>query len=620
MERSKSSRSNNNNNSQHSRTIRNVFGASLIFGFASVILSTWQSHLLMVVVDTEEMEMNMPLRLKRTTTTKFDNENLTLTIMSQQSNKPPKKSNRQSTISTKIPASTAAVAATATATATGRNTSKSDKPAKLFQEEQTTKSTADRPMLPKLAEPKKETVQSKINQTGTTETRSITIRRNFAQYLSSNSSKEFHHHLDPEDESGFSACLLTMEDNHYLIEWLAYHYHFLPLRRLIIAVDPASRTSPQAILDRYQGYMDISLWNDTDVFGDKEIPEQAVFRHRRRQSLLISRCLAQFVTENRTWVSVIDTDEYVVVHRAADAEYRADDNKPTLYQMLQSPKNQNARIPGNASCVNLRRAQMSIQSSTTTLDVGSEFWNASQFNTVQFRHRAQYFMRDGKRRSMAGKTMVHAQRITEESLDFRYVGPHRSSTKCPMGKIRVPPHQAAYLIHHYPGTFAQYTFRAGSDPRNNVRTLDRYNELNFTTAEETSDLPYTWVQDFTRKVGAELALRLLEGIGTVENLPPVNITSTAAGNITLRSKNDTTIEDLPPVKTTSRAGNITLPSKNDANNEDLPPVKATSKAGTITLPSKNESTIEEYPPFINKTSEAGNATLHSKNQKNSTAS
>jgi hypothetical protein len=33
-------------------------------------------------------------------------------------------------------------------------------------------------------------------------------------------------------EEGFSSCLLVMDDNPYLIEWLAYHYQSLPLKRL----------------------------------------------------------------------------------------------------------------------------------------------------------------------------------------------------------------------------------------------------------------------------------------------------------------------------------------------------------------------------------------------------
>lgn len=45
---------------------------------------------------------------------------------------------------------------------------------------------------------------------------------------------------------GTAACLLIMDDNHFLIEWLAFHYYVLRLRYLIVAVDPRSTTTPDA--------------------------------------------------------------------------------------------------------------------------------------------------------------------------------------------------------------------------------------------------------------------------------------------------------------------------------------------------------------------------------------
>ena len=50
-------------------------------------------------------------------------------------------------------------------------------------------------------------------------------------------------HYDEQGE-GTAACLLIMDSNHLLIEWLAYHYHVLRLRHLIVAVDPRSTTTP----------------------------------------------------------------------------------------------------------------------------------------------------------------------------------------------------------------------------------------------------------------------------------------------------------------------------------------------------------------------------------------
>jgi hypothetical protein len=62
----------------------------------------------------------------------------------------------------------------------------------------------------------------------------------------------------------FSACLLIKDDNQILPEWIAYHYTVLPLRHLIVAVDPFSLTSPTPILDKFREIgMDIEVWRDS---------------------------------------------------------------------------------------------------------------------------------------------------------------------------------------------------------------------------------------------------------------------------------------------------------------------------------------------------------------------
>ena len=54
-----------------------------------------------------------------------------------------------------------------------------------------------------------------------------------------------------KDDSLFTICLLTKDDNDILSEWLAYHYHTMKLRHIVVATDPTSLTSPRSILERY---------------------------------------------------------------------------------------------------------------------------------------------------------------------------------------------------------------------------------------------------------------------------------------------------------------------------------------------------------------------------------
>ena len=69
-----------------------------------------------------------------------------------------------------------------------------------------------------------------------------------------------------DDNATFSACLLIKDDNAILSEWIAYHYHTVNLRHLVVAVDPSSNESPASILNRWRQNTDLKVnyWNDTD--------------------------------------------------------------------------------------------------------------------------------------------------------------------------------------------------------------------------------------------------------------------------------------------------------------------------------------------------------------------
>ena len=72
-------------------------------------------------------------------------------------------------------------------------------------------------------------------------------------------------HEIPAD--GFAACILLKDNNYALSEWLAYHWLTLPLKYLVVAVDPTGSTSPKEILDLWSNAgigMEITLWNDVD--------------------------------------------------------------------------------------------------------------------------------------------------------------------------------------------------------------------------------------------------------------------------------------------------------------------------------------------------------------------
>jgi len=148
---------------------------------------------------------------------------------------------------------------------------------------------------------------------------------------------------ESEYDNSFSACLLIMDDNHLLVEWLAYHYTTLPLRRIIVAMDPRSATSPLPVLERWKGKINYTLWNDNDYVEDdllqkngcnfkgnevtraklaNETVEESFLQklhwtwiHRLRQPTFMHACARQLRKENRSWTMYIDTDEYLVVNK-----------------------------------------------------------------------------------------------------------------------------------------------------------------------------------------------------------------------------------------------------------------------------------------------------------------
>ena len=135
----------------------------------------------------------------------------------------------------------------------------------------------------------------------------------------------------------FAACLIVKDDNTILPEWLAYHYTVMPLRHLIVAIDPLSITSPMPILDKFRELgMDITVWDDRDFNSNARVwyhaaatpDDTPTHKHEAymfRQNAFYWECLTELSERNErgkklTWTMIIDTDEYVVFHGYLNSE------------------------------------------------------------------------------------------------------------------------------------------------------------------------------------------------------------------------------------------------------------------------------------------------------------
>jgi hypothetical protein len=136
-----------------------------------------------------------------------------------------------------------------------------------------------------------------------------------------------------DGQDSFSACLLVMDDNHRLVEWMAYHYHVLPLRYLVVTVDPRSKTSPTEILNRWrQMGVYVEEWTDYN-FLKPELAEHPVDdndglrtkrdRHRMRQKNFYRKCLMHMGHANRSYVTMVDTDEFLTYNHKGRDQFEA---------------------------------------------------------------------------------------------------------------------------------------------------------------------------------------------------------------------------------------------------------------------------------------------------------
>ena len=315
-------------------------------------------------------------------------------------------------------------------------------------------------------------------------------------------------------DDGIAVCLLIMDDNHFLIEWLAFHFYFLPLKRLIVAIDPKSRTSPKRILDRYQsrGLIEITTWNDADFFPANEslrLQHDKVKLYLARQEYFILECMREFKQENRTWVTHIDTDEFVLPNMHAHPIYRVDANR-TVFSLLTHPPNDHWRgLIGKSSCLpTIRRDMGTRESETDVVQRGvPKGFNGSQFLTFRF-----IWSQPATTKQKPGKAFLDLSRVPLEHIHPGNTNPHRPVMNHCLAKDAFPMLiYSPFVVYHYAGTFEQFSYR---DDGRSSRTMEKYKKLYFDFWYD--DGAKFWLSCFVQTVGLRTAKDLLEGVGELE--------------------------------------------------------------------------------------------------------
>jgi hypothetical protein len=342
----------------------------------------------------------------------------------------------------------------------------------------------------------------------------------------------------PPEES-FSACLMLMDDNAHLIEWLAYHYHALPLRRLIVAVDPSSQTSPSEILARWHGKMDITEWSDVDFMPPTHMDAHTKLQphehvemtklFRQRQEEFYARCMARLKYEHKTWVALVDTDEYILPNRNSH-RYRtiivqnAPPASQTVLQVMrkaQAEHEQFAKQIEDSPCLPMARVAFGVKesepqeqiSTTSSIDVVVPYgFDASNFQTLRWRWHAG---RSQKKINKISKSILDVSRV-DSSL---FVPTQQVMVHLPIKDYcRGEDHlwalnaNSLFVVHHYGGTWEQWSHR--KDPRGK-RTREAYDKMKYD--KQTDDNIRPWLADFVNQVGYWTARDLLRGVGQIQD-------------------------------------------------------------------------------------------------------
>ncbi len=355
-------------------------------------------------------------------------------------------------------------------------------------------------------------------------------------------------------DATFSSCLLIYDDNHFLTEWLAFHYQTLPLRRLVVAIDPRSRTSPSEILQRWQPFMNITEWQDNDYFPLSykrsivtsrrypNVTEKLVLMHRYRQRFFYLRCMQELRQEYETkielsserkaqkphWVTFTDVDEFLFPNRNWKFQFLLPPRKlkgVTIAQLLYRFQTIHTLA---GPCVGLPRLLIGTNLDDVDddfhelklgdfkenlMDATTQAFQLNNLLTWTWRWHGELRNHDTNK---AGKSLIDLSRLSLNSLGLAEVDVHRPIMNCcSIDQMWTSNIDSPLVLHHYVGTMEQFTFR--DDPRTGKRTTEsyaQYQDVNFSTVHPWDS--QHWLVEFVENMGKQQAAYLMQGAGQME--------------------------------------------------------------------------------------------------------
>jgi hypothetical protein len=287
----------------------------------------------------------------------------------------------------------------------------------------------------------------------------------------------------------------------------------MPLRRLIVAVDPKSKTSPKHILDRYssRSLMNITYWDDSEYMSSrfvKDNEDDVVEVHRGRQRRFTASCLETLQSEGMSWVMNTDTDEYIVPNRYAFPSCTIQGQERKVIDMLNHPDNRFVNPEATDACHPMIRLAIGTKESTelqVQKNIPSGF-NGHEYMTLRYR-----WPEPRLHHQIVGKALVDVSKIPPQDILYENGNPHRPNRMhCTEGGMFMSPRKSPFVVYHYTGSFEQFSYRV--DGRGN-RDWKMFQKRAFDAWSD--DSMRFWLKDFVDEVGSTLATELVKGAGHV---------------------------------------------------------------------------------------------------------
>ena len=313
----------------------------------------------------------------------------------------------------------------------------------------------------------------------------------------------------PDDPSTFSACLMWMDENHRLPEWLAYHYHTVNLRYVVVAVDPYAKTSPSDVLDRWGSKMILIEWHDEDYRnethyrGPNDSAQTKRARHRARQSAFFEACSRHLQENDRGWTLYIDVDEFMAYnplhHNGTDLSQPG-----ALIPLLTD-------VPDDVKCNIVPRTLITSVESTDDeirayVPLGLDPY---RLDTLRWRYRG----RPLPKGEGLAKSIMDVSSLNES--DYVKGGTAHRPLRVPCPHV-FREYDAPIGAHHYIGSWESYSSR--DDARNGkLRNRAVWEERALLDEGGPDDVIRPWIRGFVNSVGLAQAKKLLAGNGFPRN-------------------------------------------------------------------------------------------------------